>query len=37
MSFGPDDKYEFMELKGIEEHEIEREGKNHTLLDNASC
>ena len=26
MSFGPSDRYEFMELKGIDEHEMEREG-----------
>lgn len=27
MSFAPTDRYELMELKGIEEHELEREGQ----------
>lgn len=35
MSFGPNDRFEVIELKGLEEHEQEREGIFDYLMTNS--
>ena len=37
MEFGPNDRFELIELKGLEEHEREREGMSEDVLGFCQC